>query len=279
MSLVYLNGQWQRPEEAAVSVFDRGFLFADGIYEVVPFYQGYPLEFEAHFARLENSLQAINIPNPHTQTEWLSICQTLAEGIANANAIIYIQVTRGAEYPRQHLPSNSLTPTVMATASAWTPPETTAPPVRVELMDDIRWLRCDIKSISLLGNILLKQQAAQCGAFEPILQRAGRITEGASCNYFMVKNGVLFTPPKDNLILPGITRDWVLSLAHQCGIPVEEQAFSVDDLMQADECFLTSSTREVQPVGFIGETAIANAKLGPITEQLAQAFRMSRPQG
>lgn len=277
MSQVYLNGQWFRPEEAAVSVFDRGFLFADGMYEVAPFYAGHPLLFDEHLTRLDYSLSELGIPNPHSRDEWLSICQTLAESVPEANAIVYIQVTRGAEFPRQHMPGPDLEPTVMATASHWTPPATTAAPVRVELMEDIRWLRCDIKSISLLGNILLKREAAKNGGFEPVLHRAGRITEGASCNYFIVKDQVLYTPPKDNLILAGITRNWVLSLAESQGIEVREEAFSIDDLMQSDECFLTSSTREIQPVGYIGETTIANAQVGPITEQLAQAFRESRP--
>ncbi|CUS48750.1 MAG: D-amino acid transaminase Dat [Idiomarinaceae bacterium HL-53] len=277
MSLVYLNGEFIRPDQAVVSVFDRGFLFADGMYEVVPFYEGHPLLLERHLARMKRSLQEIDIENPLSDEEWVSIFQTLSEQVPNANAIIYIQVTRGAEFPRTHLPSNTLTPTVMVTASHWVPPATTAQPVRVELLEDIRWHRCDIKSISLLGNIQLKRAAHKAGGFEPILHRAGRITEGASCNYFIVKDRVISTPPADELILAGITREWVLHLAQELGFEVREEAFSVQELMQADECFLSSSTREVQPVGGIGEHPIAHGKIGPVTEQLAQAFRESRP--
>ncbi|RTE87460.1 MULTISPECIES: aminotransferase class IV [Gammaproteobacteria] len=277
MSLVYLNGEWLRPDQAVVSVFDRGFLFADGIYEVVPFYQGHPLLIDHHLERLERSLEAIDIPNPLSNDEWVSVLQTLAEQVPEANAIVYIQVTRGAEYPRAHLPSEDIEPTFMATASHWTPPTTTPPPVNVELLEDIRWHRCDIKSISLLGNIHLKREAHRKGGFEPILHRAGRITEGASCNYFIVKDEVIYTPPADELILAGITREWIIQLAHELGLELKEEAFSVEDLMQADECFLSSSTREVQPVGTVGEQLIADGKTGRITDQLAQAFRNSRP--
>ncbi|MCC5855898.1 MAG: D-amino acid aminotransferase [Idiomarina sp.] len=277
MSQVFLNGHWLRPEEAAVSVFDRGFLFADGMYEVMPFYRGHVLLFAKHYARLERSLKALEIPNPYSEDEWLSICQTLAEQVPDANAIIYIQITRGAEYPRQHLPSPDLEPTVMATATHWTPPATTALPVRTELLEDIRWLRCDIKSISLLGNIMLKREASRLGGFEPVLHRAGRVTEGASCNYFIVKDEVVYTPPADELILGGVTRDWVIQVAKEAGLEVREEAFSVAELMSADECFLTSSTREVQPVGQIGDNQIGNGQIGPVTERIATAFRASRP--
>ncbi|RUO43878.1 D-amino acid aminotransferase [Aliidiomarina taiwanensis] len=277
MSHVFINGQWCQPEEAVVSVFDRGFLFADGVYEVVPFYTGYPLLFDDHYERLERSLAQVGIDNPYQREEWLSICQTLAESTPEANGIVYIQVTRGAEYPRNHLPEGELTPTVMATASPWVPPVETPDPVHVEPFEDIRWLRCDIKSISLLGNIMLKQEAKKRGAFEPLLHRNGRVTEGASCNYFMVKDGCLYTPPNDELILGGITREWILELAESAGIEVKETAFSLDELMQADECFLSSSTREVQPVGTIGSTTINNGSIGPITQQLAELFRNRRP--
>src|SRR5690554_4456778 len=277
MSHVFINGNWCRPEEAVVSVFDRGFLFADGIYEVVPFYAGHALLFDQHMDRLERSLAETEITNPYPRDQWLSICQTLAESVQDANAIVYIQVTRGAEFPRQHLPSADIVPTVMATVSHWTPPTATAAPVRVALFEDIRWLRCDIKSVSLLGNIMLKREADKVGAFEPILYRAGRITEGASCNYFIVKNNVLYTPPADQLILAGITRDWILSLAESAAIEVQEEAFSIQELMAADECFLTSSTREIQPVGFVGEQPINNGEAGPITLKLAELFRANRP--
>lgn len=277
MSHVFINGQWYRPEEAVISVFDRGFLFADGVYEVVPFYAGHALLFNDHLDRLDRSLGEVGISNPYPRDQWLSICQTLAESLTDANAVVYIQVTRGAEFPRQHLPSTEIEPTVMATASHWVPPTATSEPVRVELMEDIRWLRCDIKSVSLLGNIMLKREADKLGAFEPILHRAGRITEGASCNYFIVKNNVLYTPPADQLILAGITRDWILTLAEEAAIEVQEDAFSIQELMDADECFLSSSTREIQPVGFIGDQPINNGKTGPITQQLAELFRSNRP--
>lgn len=277
MSLVYLNGEWLRPDQAVVSVFDRGFLFADGIYEVVPFYAGHALLIDKHLDRLKRSLVEVSLPNTMSDEEWLSVMQTLVEQVPDANAIIYIQVTRGAEFPRAHLPSDEIEPTVMVTASHWNAPTTTPPPVNVELLEDIRWHRCDIKSISLLGNIQLKREAHQKGGFEPLLHRAGRVTEGASCNYFIVKNKVIYTPPADELILAGITRDWVIHLAQELELELKEEVFSIEDIMQADECFLTSSTREIQPVGSIGEQPIGDGTIGPITDKLAQAFRGSRP--
>lgn len=277
MSHVFINDQWYRPEEAVISVFDRGFLFGDGVYEVVPFYAGYPLLFTEHMERLNRSLAAISVPNPYPEEKWLSICQTLAEAQPDANAVVYLQVTRGAEYPRQHLASATIQPTVMITASHWQPPTATFAPVRVELLEDTRWLQCHIKSVSLLGNILLKKTADAAGAFEPILHREQRVTEGASCNYFIVKDNQLYTPPADHLILGGITRDWIIDLAETNGIPVHEEAFTVNDLLDADECFLSSSTREIQPVGFIGDHAIQQGQTGPITQQLAELFRAHRP--
>lgn len=277
ISPVYLNGRWLNASEATVSVFDRGFLFADGIYEVIPFYQGFALQFDQHIARLQRSLQAVGITVPYSHEEWLSICQTLVETTPQANGVVYIQVTRGTEYPRQHLPNDEIEPTIMATVSAWEPPQKTAAPVRVVALEDTRWLRCDIKSVSLLGNILLKQEASRLGAFEPLLHRQGRVTEGASCNFFIVKDQVLYTPPADHLILGGITRDWIIQLAEQDGLQVQQTSFTLEDMRQADECFLSSSTREIQPVSMLDDTAIGAGSTGEITETLAQLFRAHRP--
>ncbi|MDX1705072.1 D-amino acid aminotransferase [Pseudidiomarina sp.] len=276
-STVYLNGDWIAPEHAKVSVFDRGFLFADGIYEVVPVYSGKPFLLELHLARLYRSLREITI-TVADDAFWHELVRDLIErnNYGDANGLIYIQVTRGAEASRAHLPGNSLTPTVFATISPlaihWDQPA----PARVTLLEDIRWLRCDIKSISLLGNILLKQQAASVGAVEPILHRDGLITEGASSNFFAVHNGELFTAPKNHLILPGISRDWVIELAHEAGIRVHEEPFKVADLPQLDELFLTSSSREVQPIGQIDDIIIADGQCGPVTAILIEAFHASK---
>lgn len=276
-STVYLNGDWVAAEHAKVSVFDRGFLFADGIYEVVPVYQGKPFLLERHLARLYRSLREIAI-SVADDTYWHELVSDLIKrnDYTNANGLIYIQVTRGAEASRTHLPGPDLKPTVFATinplALHWDQPA----PARVTLLEDIRWLRCDIKSISLLGNILLKQQAAAVGAVEPLLHRDGLITEGAASNFFAVQNGELYTAPKDHLILPGISRDWVVELAGELGLTVHEKPFKVADLAQLDELFLTSSSREVQPVGQIDDIIIADGQCGPVTATLIEAFHASK---
>ncbi|RUO47784.1 D-amino acid aminotransferase [Pseudidiomarina aquimaris] len=274
---VYLNGEWLAPEAAKVSVFDRGFLFADGIYEVVPVYHGHPFLLEDHLARLERSLAALEIANPG-QAFWLDLIQQLLTRNHSQDALVYIQVTRGAEAKRSHLPQGPLQPTIFASVSAMPVHWDVPTPVKVTLLDDIRWLRCDIKSISLLGNIMLKQQAQACGALEPLLHRNGLVTEGASSNYFAVKDGAIYTAPTDHLILPGITRMWVLKLAKELAIPVHEQAFSVADLAQLDELFLTSSSREVQPIGQIDDIIIGQGGCGEITERLVHAFHASKRQ-
>ncbi|RUO56036.1 aminotransferase class IV [Pseudidiomarina homiensis] len=274
---VYLNGEWLAPEAAKVSVFDRGFLFADGIYEVVPVYQGQPFLLEHHLARLERSLAALAIESAGQQF-WLELIDDLLARNQSDNALVYIQVTRGAEAKRSHLPQGPLAPTIFASVSAMPVHWDVPAPAQATLLEDIRWLRCDIKSISLLGNIMLKQQAQACGALEPILHRDGLITEGASSNYFAVKNGELYTAPTDHLILPGITRMWVIELARELGIPVHEQAFAVTDLAQLDELFLTSSSREVQPIGQIDDIIIGQGGCGKVTEQLVHAFHASKRQ-
>ncbi|MEX1222267.1 MAG: D-amino acid aminotransferase [Idiomarina sp.] len=273
---VYLNGDWLPAEAAKVSVFDRGFLFADGIYEVVTVYAGQLFLLDRHLQRLNRSLSALGIAN-RSDSEWQQLFEQAIQKNAIADGFIYLQVTRGADTKRSHLPTGMLTPTVFISATHIQLPTTLPEPVRVCVMDDIRWLRCDIKSISLLGNILLKQQAVAMGGMEPLLHRAGRVTEGASCNYFIVKNGQLITPPKDQLILPGITRDWLVELARDHGIDVREEAFDLDTLYAADECFLTSSSREIQPVGWLDEHKVADGRPGAMTRQLAELFRANAP--
>lgn len=273
--LVYLNGEWLAPEEAKVSVFDRGFLFADGIYEVIPVYQGRPFLVEHHLARLHRSLAAINIPD-QPEGFWQDLTNQLITRNQVTDGLIYFQVTRGAETKRSHLPQTVLTPTVFANVSPLQLHWDTPAPANVVLCEDIRWLRCDVKSISLLGNIMLKQFAEQRGAIEPLLHRDGSITEGASSNYFAVKDGVLYTAPADHLILPGITRMWVLQLAGQLNLPVREEAFTVRELAQLDELFLTSSSREIQPIAKIDDIIIGNGRCGPLTQKLVEAFHESK---
>lgn len=272
---IYLNGAWLAPADAKVSVFDRGFLFADGVYEVVPVYQRQPFCLAEHLARLQRSLAALSIEGPSLGT-WQDLIAELIARHDQQDALVYIQVTRGAEAQRSHLPQGPMQPTVMLSLSPlqvhWHQPE----PVAVTLLEDLRWLRCDIKSISLLGNIMLKQQAAALGYSEPLLARDGMITEGASCNFFGVLDGILYTAPKNHLILPGITRDHVIRLAEDLGIEVREQAFSVAALPRLSELFLTSSSREVQPVRRIDDIIIGDGACGPLTARLVEAYHASK---
>ncbi|MBY6063435.1 aminotransferase class IV [Pseudidiomarina sediminum] len=274
--LVYLNGDWIAPEAAKVSVFDRGFLFAEGIYEVVPVYHRRPFLAEHHLARLTRSLEAIGIEAPG-QAFWLALVDDLiANNPSIESGLVYFQVTRGAESKRNHLPQGPMTPTIFATFTPMQLHWDTPAPAKVTLCDDIRWLRCDIKSVSLLGNQLLKQEAQRRGAIEPLLHRDGRITEGASSNYFAVKQGELYTAPADHLILAGITRMWVIELAQRLGLQVNEQPFHVAELGELDELFLTSSSREVQPIGQIDDIIVADGRCGKVTQQLIDAFHASK---
>ncbi|CAI8153832.1 D-amino acid aminotransferase [Pseudidiomarina mangrovi] len=274
-STVFLNGEWLAAAAAKVSVYDRGFLFADGIYEVVPVYQRRPFLMADHLARMERSLAALNITAPGADYWQAVITELLARNQLD-DALVYIQITRGAEANRSHIPTSAMSATLFASLSPlnvhWHQPA----PLAVTLLDDIRWLRCDIKSISLLGNIMLKQQAHNSGFAEPLLQRDGYITEGASCNFFAVRDGVVYTAPKSHLILPGITRDHTLELARELGLEVREEAFAVADLAQLDELFLTSSSREVQPIDRIDAMIIGNGECGPVTAQLVAAYHASK---
>ncbi|HET8817547.1 MAG TPA: aminotransferase class IV, partial [Pseudidiomarina sp.] len=238
---VYLNGQWLPAAEAKVSVFDRGFLFADGVYEVIPVYGGRAFLLGKHLERLQYSLQAIHM-DYHDGPDWSDCIAQLIAVNQLDHGTVYLQITRGSSNQRTHLPTRSLQPTVLLMTQSvplrWSTPE----PAKVALLEDIRWHRCDIKSISLLGSILLKQNAQEQHAIEPMLHRAGMITEGAASNYFAVKNDILYTAPTTNLILAGITRYWVLKLVRNMAIEVREEAFSVDELEHLDECFLTSTS-------------------------------------
>ncbi len=273
--IIYLNGDWITSEDAKVSVFDRGFLFADGVYEVIPVYQRRPFLLELHIQRLQRSAEAIGITFIEANY-WYQLVDELIDRNNYDNGLVYIQLTFGADSQRSHLPTQPLSPTIYASMSSLHVHWDTPIPVKVAVLEDIRWQRCDIKSISLLGNIMLKREAAKLGAFEPLLHRHGRITEGASCNYFMVKNGHLYTPPADHLILAGITRTWVIQLAKSLAIEVHEEPMNVNELQHVDEVFLTSSSREVQPVGQIDDIIVGNGQCGVITAQIAEAFHASK---
>ncbi|MGX2041995.1 D-amino acid aminotransferase [Methylocaldum sp. MU1018] len=267
--LVYLNGDYLPLNEAKVSVLDRGFLFGDGVYEVVPVYGGRPFRLDEHLRRLDSSLRGIRMTNPLSDDRWAEIFDRLITG--EHDQYIYLQVTRGAAPKRDHAIPADVRPTVFVMCSAITPIPVDG--VRAVTLDDIRWQWCHIKAITLLANVLLRQEAVDRGAAEAILVRDGWITEGAASNVFAVIDGVLTTPPKGSDLLPGITRDLVLELARENGVPAVERRIQLDDLKRAPEIWLTSSTREILPVIELDGVAVGRGEPGPLWPQMQAVYQ------
>jgi D-alanine transaminase len=272
--LVYLNGEFLPPERALVSAFDRGFIFGDGVYEVIPVFGRRLFRLPHHLTRLERSLEAIRLSNPLSATEWGRVFTRLIDECDAADQSIYLQVTRGVA-PRDHAFPTQTRPTVFAYAQPlkYPPPELLAHGVAAVTASDNRWLRCDIKAVSLLPNALLRQQAIERGATEAILVREGLVTEGAASNVFIVRRGTLYTPPKGPFILPGITRDLVLELAAANRIPASEEPQPEAALFDADEIWLTSSMREITPVTRLNDRAVGSGRPGPMYERLVALYR------
>ncbi|WP_111655884.1 D-amino acid aminotransferase [Isoalcanivorax indicus] len=277
MSTAYLNGTWQPLEDARISPLDRGFLFADGVYEVIPVYAGTPFRLAEHLARLAFSLAQIQLVTPLDDAGWTSLINELIERNGGGNLSLYLQVTRGATSKRDHaFPPAGTDPTVFAMVSPMAPapadtPDTT-PGVTAITLPDCRWLRCDIKSVSLLPNILMRQQAVSQGAAEAILLRDGEATEGSASNLFIVAGGTVITCPKSPLILGGITRDLILELCRQHGVPCAEQPISEAALRSADEIWVTSSTREIVPVVTLDGATVGSGRPGPVWRQVAGLY-------
>jgi len=250
MSLVYLNGQYVPREQATVSVMDRGFLFGDGVYEVIPVYGGQPLRLEEHLVRLESSLAGIQLDNPHSKQDWIEIIETFISHHNGGEQSLYLQVTRGAVEKRDHAFPAKVNHTVflMSNPLMDVPPPEEVKGVSAVTLEDIRWQLCHLKTVSLLGNVLLKQEALNQGYDETILVRGDCATECSASNLFMVKDNVVITPPKSQLLLPGITRDLVLDVIKQAGIHAVERDIQEAELVQADELWFSSSTKAVVPI-------------------------------
>lgn len=272
--LVYLNGTYLPLDEARVSVLDRGFLFGDGVYEVIPVYGGKPLRLAEHLRRLDQSLAGIRMASPLTDSEWADIFGRLIRG--RDDQYLYLQVTRGAAPKRDHAIPPEIVPTVFVMCSPIAPIPLDG--IRAVTLDDIRWRYCHIKAITLLANVLLRQEAVDRGAMEAILVRDGWVTEGAASNIFIVKDNELITPPKSNELLPGITRDLVLELAREHGAAAEERTFRVEEMIAADEIWITSSTREILPVIELDGAPVNGGKPGPVWRRMHgiyQAYKQS----
>ncbi len=272
--LVYLNGDYIPLDEAKVSVLDRGFIFGDGVYEVIPAYGGNTLRFEHHMQRLQNSLDAVRIINPLSNEQWLNIINKLIAETGPEDQSVYLHITRGVA-SRDHQFPDDTKPTVfvMSNILHTVNPELLTKGISAVTLDDFRWQHCNIKAIALLPNILLRQQAVERDSMEAILIRDGNMTEGAASNLFIVSNGVIKTPPKDNAILPGITRDLIVELAESHNIPVAEVAISEKEFFAAEEIWLTSSTKEVLPVTKINNQQVGNGKPGAVWQDMYQKYQ------
>jgi D-alanine transaminase len=272
--MVFLNGQFLPLEDAKISVLDRGFIFGDGVYEVVPVYSKVPFRLEEHLARLERSLGAVSIRNPHTRGEWRDFIADLIARQSFDDQGVYFQVTRGVAKRDHAFPKNS-EPTVFMMSS----PLVTPPQVQVEegasavTAPDPRWLRCDIKSISLIGNVLLRQLSAQVDAAETILFRDGKLTEASASNVFIVKDGVIHSPPKNSLILPGITYDVVVELAQIDGIPMQFREIAEAEVRAADEIWVTSSSKEVLAIVRLDGRKIGEGRPGPLFRRMYRLYQ------
>lgn len=273
---VYLNGQFLPLSEARVSPLDRGFLYGDGVYEVIPVYSRRPFRMAEHLARLQATLAGIHLDNPLQLTEWQKIVERLVEQAPWEDQSIYLQVTRGADDKRDHaFPPHSVPPTVFAFASPLVTPSAAvrAAGVAAITVPDQRWARCDLKVISLLANVLARQAAVEQGCAEALLIRDGFMKEGAASNIFIVKDGLLLAPPKTQLMLPGITYDVILELAAQHQQPLEVREIAEAELRAADEVWMTSSTKEVLAITTLDGVPVGNGKPGPVGERMWQWYQ------
>lgn len=279
LSQCYLNGEYVALRDARISPLDRGFLFGDSVYEVLPVFAGRMFLFREHFDRLARSLREIRLENPHSHEEWQSILEQLIARNGGGDMYVYLQVTRGMEYGRNHPFPAVVEPTVFIMASplpAITDAQRAAGFSAITVQD-FRWGRCDIKTTSLLANVLMKQQAVDAGAYETIIVRDGEVLEGASTSVFIVKQGVLITPPNSHRILPGTTRDAALSLAKGV-MPVEIRSISIEELRAADEVWVSAATRDVLPVTSIDGSPIGTGRPGPAWTSLGDSFKALREQ-
>ncbi|MDH3872198.1 MAG: D-amino acid aminotransferase [Gammaproteobacteria bacterium] len=275
MSTAYLNGTFLPLDQAQVSVMDRGFLFGDGIYEVIPVYNGKLFRLAQHLRRLQNSLDGVRIGNPLTDAEWTEVLTGLVARNAGSEQAVYLQVTRGVAAKRDHAFPVDIRPTVfaMSTPASAALDIASETGIKAVTLPDIRWQQCNIKAITLLPNVLLRQQAIDAETAEAILIRNGYATEGAASNIFIVHNGVLVTPPKGPSLLPGITRDLVLELAAANGIPFREAGITERTLEQAEEIWITSSTREISPVTHLNDSSVANGQPGPLWQRMIRLYQ------
>ena len=282
MSIAYLNGSYMPIEEAKISPLDRGFLFGDGIYEVVPSYNGKMVGFDPHIARMQDGLGAVEIKLGWDENQWRELCETICQKNGNGNLGIYLHVTRGADNKRHHAYPQGIEPTVFAfTFEIPEPPaadRNTITPYTCSTAPDLRWDRCNIKSISLLGNVMHFQQGHEKGDGEILLYNTNNeLTECGACNAYVVKDGIVATPLLDNQILPGITRQIALKvLRDDDTIPLEERVITMDEVWNADEVWISSSSKELVPVVKLDGKPVGDGKAGPVWEAAAKLYKAGK---
>lgn len=276
MEQVYLNGEYKPLNEACVPVLDRGFLFGDGVYEVIPVYSGKPFRVEQHLDRLQHSLDAIRLRNPMTREQWIGVIDGLIRrNTGDGDAAVYLQITRGVMEKRDHGFNGSLEPTVLLTCQPMNYPlqQSDTAGGRAITLEDSRWQDCHIKSTNLLPNVLLRQQALDAGADEAILIRDGRAIEGSASNLFIVKDEVIKTPPRQRCMLGGITRDLILELCNENHLLAREIDISEDELHDADEIWMTSSTREILPITTLNQHKVGKGLTGPVWAEVIRLYQ------
>ncbi|CAN7645076.1 D-amino acid aminotransferase [Variovorax paradoxus] len=276
-TLCYLDGEYTALKDARISVLDRGFIFGDGVYEVVPVYGGQPFCFEEHMARLDRSLAELQIANPLTLAQWRGIVMRLVEAGGDAPQAVYFQITRGVA-PRDHAMTRGVHPTVFVMVNPLPPvaDAVRAKGVACVSAADFRWQKAHIKSTSLLGAVLARQISVEAGAAETIMFRGEWLSEASSSNVWIVKDGGLVGPPKDNLVLTGIRYGLLERLCAECGIPFALRRISRDEVFGADELLLSSASKEVLPVVTLDGQAIGNGRPGPIYQALYAAYQQAK---
>ena len=271
MALVYLNGEFLPLEDACISPLDRGFTFGDGVYEVIPVYNHRIFRLREHLRRLDNSLRLIYMHNPMATDEWSDILERLVRENDGDDQSIYLQVTRGVS-PRDHAFDEDLQPTVFIMTKPLLQPDNTAGANAI-VREDIRWHLCHIKAITLLPSVLLRHEAHQAGAKEAILVSSGNVTEGAASNVFVCSQGRIMTPPKSERLLPGITRDLIIELLQQAGLPCEETMVDETTMRNADEIWITSSTQEIVPITQLDNRPVGRGKPGHVWHQAIRIYQ------
>jgi D-alanine transaminase len=281
VGIVYLNGNYVPIEEATVSVLDRGFIYGDGVYELVPVYGRKPFRMAEHLARLKNSMDRIRLTNPHSDAEWAGIITRLVAEQPFDNQGVYFQVTRGVA-KRDHVFPQGVTPTVFMMSNPLATPsaEVVENGVACVTAVDERWLNCDIKSISLLGNVLMRQLAADNDAVEAVMFRNGYLTEASASNVLIVRDGVVLAPPKDRMILPGITYGAVFDFAREAGMPFDMRPIRESEVWEADEVWLSSSTKEVVAIVTLDGRPVGHpshlGRPGPAVRRMHALFQKAK---